>query len=74
MQRPVAEPLSQDAFQTVTDFHPMTPSHTAAQRIIQRSQHTLEVDEKKYRVTATEHRERLEPDQVRGAALLLSNV
>ncbi|XP_011476222.1 uncharacterized protein LOC105354523 [Oryzias latipes] len=36
----------------------------AAQRIIQRSQHTLEVDEKKYRVTATEHRERLEPDQV----------
>ncbi|RVE69836.1 hypothetical protein OJAV_G00081610 [Oryzias javanicus] len=35
-----------------------------AQRIIQRRRHTLEVDEKKYKLAASEHRERLDPDQV----------
>lgn len=35
-----------------------------AQRVIQHSRHILEVDGKKYNLTATEHRENLDPDQV----------
>ncbi|XP_024127872.1 uncharacterized protein si:busm1-163l24.3 isoform X1 [Oryzias melastigma] len=35
-----------------------------AQRIIQRRRHTLEVDEKRYKLAAIEHQERLDPDQV----------
>ncbi|XP_028268493.1 uncharacterized protein LOC114440315 [Parambassis ranga] len=35
-----------------------------AQRVIQRRRHILEVDGKKYTLTATEHRDTLNPDQV----------
>ncbi len=35
-----------------------------AQRVIQHSQHILEVDEKKYKVIVTEDHERLDPDKV----------
>ncbi|XP_054463421.1 uncharacterized protein si:busm1-163l24.3 [Anoplopoma fimbria] len=35
-----------------------------AQRVIQHRRHTLEVDEKKYKVIVTEHRESLDPDKV----------
>ncbi|XP_068434041.1 uncharacterized protein si:busm1-163l24.3 [Clinocottus analis] len=35
-----------------------------AQSVIQRRRHTLEVDEKKYKVIVTEHRESLDPDKV----------
>ncbi|KAM8723815.1 uncharacterized protein AB9X84_003718 isoform 1-T2 [Acanthopagrus schlegelii] len=35
-----------------------------AQRLIRQRRHTLEVDEKKYEVTVTEHRESLDPDKV----------
>nr|XP_015804354.2 uncharacterized protein si:busm1-163l24.3 isoform X1 [Nothobranchius furzeri]XP_015804356.2 uncharacterized protein si:busm1-163l24.3 isoform X1 [Nothobranchius furzeri] len=37
---------------------------TVAQRVIQRSWHILEVDGKKYKLTATRHQESLDPDQV----------
>ncbi|TNN85928.1 N-myc-interactor [Liparis tanakae] len=35
-----------------------------AQRVIQHRRYTLEVDEKKYEVIVTHHRERLDPDKV----------
>ncbi|XP_034750650.1 uncharacterized protein si:busm1-163l24.3 [Etheostoma cragini] len=35
-----------------------------AQKVIQHSLHTLQVDEKRYTVTVTEHRESLDPDKV----------
>ncbi|XP_037331757.2 uncharacterized protein si:busm1-163l24.3 [Pungitius pungitius] len=35
-----------------------------AQRVIQHGRYTLEVDEKKYKIIVTEHRERMEPDEV----------
>lgn len=35
-----------------------------AQRVIQHRQHTLEVDEKKYKILVTEHQERMDPDKV----------
>ncbi|XP_060882615.1 uncharacterized protein si:busm1-163l24.3 [Labrus mixtus] len=35
-----------------------------AQRVIQHSQHILEVDGKRHKVTVTEHQERLDPDEV----------
>ncbi|KAM6914316.1 uncharacterized protein PEZ65_014736 isoform 1-T2 [Lycodopsis pacificus] len=35
-----------------------------AQRLIQHRRHTLEVDERKYKVIVTEHRESLDPDKV----------
>lgn len=35
-----------------------------AKRVIQHSPHILELDEKKYKVVVTEHRESLDPDKV----------
>ncbi|XP_041856832.1 uncharacterized protein si:busm1-163l24.3 isoform X2 [Melanotaenia boesemani] len=37
---------------------------TVAQRVIQRGQHLLAVDRKKYTLTVTEHRESLDPDKI----------
>lgn len=42
----------------------VTFSHSVVQNVIQNSWHILEVDEKKYEVIVTEHREGLDPDQV----------
>lgn len=41
-----------------------------AQRLIRQRRHILEVDEKKYKVTVTEHRESLDPDKVHSSRML----